>query len=170
MIKIKGYQFEEKFTEINLRQRTFEGNSIISVIIRCEIFPACYEESIINGAVEVVFDTDKIKSLDNLSNIKSSGEIGKVTMSVSKNGIWEHNTLYDYNIEFGKRNDNKIRVKVSCDDLVLDVTGTIVSLYTTSTKELNDVFEMKDFYTYTIDSVIGKSHITKYIVKNKNLK
>ena len=165
MVSIKKHVFHEKFTEVNLRQRIWEKESIVSVIIRSELFPTCYLDSIVSGAVEVVFDCEKIHSLDDLSLICAHGKIGKITISICKDGIWEHKMLEEYEIKFGKREGNQISISVVAEDLNFEVTATLVSLYTTSTKNLSQVFDMKDFYGTVLEKEIGKSKITKYIVK-----
>ena len=165
MLKIKGYQFEVKSVEMNLKQRNYQNESIISTEIMVEFFPSVYEDAVISGAVQIIMDTNEIHGLDDLNEKTYEGKIGKVILSINKDGIWEHKNIYDYKLLFQNRKKNKIAFSCKGEDFILKETATIVSLYTTSTKDLEKVFEMKDFYPNRMEKQIGKSTISKYVVK-----
>lgn len=165
MIQIKGYQFVEKFAEMNLKQRNYQGESIVSIELTCEFFPNYYEEAIVSGAVQITFDCNHLRSLDELSEKKEQGELGKITISINKNGIWEHKTLYQYEIEFQKRVGNQIPVIIKAEELEINVSVTIVSLYSVGNKKLEEVFNLDDFHPVKLEKEIGNSTIIKYIAK-----
>ena len=95
MIKINNTEFEEKFTEINIRYRVFEEKNYITLIINTEFYPTLYNDSIVSGAIETKIDIENIKSLDELVNKNYKGNIGIIKLSINNNGIWEHHTIED---------------------------------------------------------------------------
>lgn len=167
MLKIENVEFREKFTEINIRQRMYEGNSFITMVINTEFYPSLVKENIVSGVIEVKLDIDGIKSLDDLVNKSYDGDIGKVTISVNNNGIWEHNTKDKFKVEIKSRNGRELEFLLETDNCTLETTGILVSLYTTSTgnEELKKNFDLSDFYENSVDKEIGSSKIIKYFVK-----
>lgn len=73
MIKINNTEFEEKFTEINIRYRVFEEKNYITLIINTELYPTLYNDNIVSGAIETKIDIENIKSLDELVNKNYKG-------------------------------------------------------------------------------------------------
>lgn len=167
MLKIENVEFREKFTEINIRQRMYEGNSFITMVINTEFYPSLVKENIVSGVIEVKLDIDGIKSLDDLVNKSYDGDIGKVTISVNNNGIWEHDTKDKFKVEIKSRNGRELEFLLETDNCTLETTGILVSLYTTSTgnEELKKNFDLNDFYENSVDKEIGNSKIIKYFVK-----
>ena len=83
MLKIQNNEFKIKFTEINIRQRMFENESFITLMINTEFFPALIDESVISGSIEFKLDLKEIKSIDELIN-NNEVKIGKYTLPVSR--------------------------------------------------------------------------------------
>ena len=167
MLKIENVEFREKFTEINIRQRMYEGNSFITMVINTEFYPSLVKENIVSGVIEVKLDINGIKSLDDLVGKSYDGDIGKVTISVNNNGIWEHQTKDKFKVEIKSRNGRELEFLLETDNCTLETTGILVSLYTTSTgnEELKKNFDLNDFFENSVDKEIGNSKIIKYFVK-----
>ena len=167
MLKIQNNEFEIKFTEINIRQRMYQNESYITLIINTEFYPSLVEENIISGSIDAKIDLKDIKSLDDLTNKNYKGEIGNVTISVNNNGVWEHNSCDNFEIKIKERNGKKISFKLETNNCKLDTTGTLISLYTTSTtkEEIDKNFDLKDFHNIPITKEVGNSKISKYYVK-----
>ena len=169
MIKIKNTTFKEKFTEINLRQRYFEGKSMITVQIMTEFYPALVENQIVSGMIDLKLDMNDIHSLSDLNKKEYKGDIGSITISVNNHGVWEHQTMDEFEIKFAEKQGNEISFSVVANDLAYDTTGVIVSLYTTSStiEKLKESFDMTNFYEEPIKREIGKSTISKFYTKTK---
>lgn len=167
MIKIENSKFSEKFTEINIRQRMYENKSFITLIINTEFFPTIVGDSVISGNVEIKLDVNNVKSLDDLTNKNYNGDIGKVTISVNNDGIWEHITKENFELSIKERKGRNLKFSLKTDNCKLETTGVMVSLYTTSTseQELKNNFNLNDFYDKAIIKEIGSSKVFKYIVK-----
>lgn len=167
MLKIQNNEFQIKFTEINIRQRMYEGQSFITLMINTEFFPSLIEDSVISGSIEVKLDVNDIRSLDDLNNKTYSGDIGNVTISVNNNGIWEHESKDNFKITIDKRVGKELKFQLETDNCKLKTKGMIVSLYTTSTssEELSKNFDLKDFHNKPIEKQIGNSKISKYYIK-----
>lgn len=167
MLKIQNNEFEIKFTEINIRQRVFDKESFITLMINTEFYPSLIDNNVISGSVEIKLDLRNIKSLDDLNNKKYNGDIGNVTISINNNGIWETDSRDTFKIKLNKREGQKLTFELETDNCQLKTIGTIVSLYTTSTniEELNKNFDLKDFHSTPIIKEIGNSKISKYYVK-----
>ena len=75
MLKIQNNEFEIKFTEINIRQRMYQNESYITLIINTEFYPSLVEENIISGSIDAKIDLKDIKSLDDLTNKNYKGEM-----------------------------------------------------------------------------------------------
>ena len=169
MLEIKKHSFKEKFTEINIRQRNYENQSFITVQFTTEFYPSIVNDQIVSGAIDLKLDLSDIHALDDLSSKKYEGDIGSLTISVSNNGVWEHQSLDRFEVIFGKREKNEIPFQIKAKDIIFNSVGTIVSLYTTSTseKELEKVFNLSDFYTQVVRKEIGKSTIIRFIAKGE---
>ena len=167
MLKIEKTKFMEKFTEINIRQRMYENKSFITLIINTEFYPSLVGNSIVSGNIEVKLDVLGINSIDDLVEKTFDGEIGKVTISVNNDGIWEHQTYDKFNVEINKRDGRNLEFVLKTDNCLLETSGVLVSLYTTSTseKELTKNFNMNDFYDKVITREIGSSKVFKFYVK-----
>ena len=167
MLKIQNNEFEIKFTEINIRQRIFDKESFITLMINTEFFPSLVDETVISGSVEIKLDLKDIKSLDDLNNKTYNGDIGNVTISVNNNGVWEHDSKDNFKVKINKREGKKLEFELETDNCELKTIGTIVSLYTasTSTEKLSENFNLKDFHSTPIIKEVGNSKISKYYVK-----
>ena len=167
MLVIEKNNFLEKFTEINIRQRVYKGESFITLIVNTEFYPSFINSSIISGSVEVKLDVNNIKSIDDLVGNSYEGDIGKVTISVNNDGIWEHQTKEKFKFKINKRDGRNLSFYLECDNCKLETNGVMVSLYTTSTnkEELEKNFDLSDFYDNSFVREIGNSKIMKFYVK-----
>lgn len=167
MIKIENSKFSEKFTEINIRQRMYENESFITLIINTEFFPTIVGDNVVSGNIEIKLDVNDIKSLDDLVGKNYSGDIGKVTISVNNDGVWEHDTKDNFELIIKERKGRNLKFSLKTDNCKLETTGVMVSLYTTSISEksLKENFDLNDFYDKAIIKEIGSNKIFKYIVK-----
>ena len=167
MIKINNIKFEEKFTELNIRHRIYEEKNYITLIINTEFYPALYKDNVVTGAIEAKIDIEGIKSLDELQGKLYNGDIGSITVSVNNDGVWEHNSYDNFKLEIKDRTNRKLKFKLTAEDLELSTTGTLVSLYTTSTsrERLLKEFDLNDFYDKPIIREVGNNKIYKYFTK-----
>lgn len=167
MLKINNKEFQEKFTEINIRQRIYKKKSIITLIITTEFYPSLFKENIVSGAIEAKIDIDGIKSLDDLVNKNYKGDIGSVTISVNNDGIWEHDIKDNFEINIKSRKKRELEFSLKTDNCLLDTKGILVSLYTTSTSKdtLKNKFNLNDFYDKELIREINNNKIYKYFVK-----
>lgn len=167
MIKINNIKFEEKFTELNIRHRIYEEKNYITLIINTEFYPALYKDNVVTGAIEAKIDIEGIKSLDELQGKLYNGDIGSITVSVNNDGVWEHNSYNNFKLEIKERTNRKLKFKLTAEDLELSTTGTLVSLYTTSTsrERLLKEFDLNDFYDKPIIREVGNNKIYKYFTK-----
>lgn len=169
MILIRNTEVKQKSCEMNLKQRMYQKESIVTVQIMTEFFPTMIGTQLVSGAVEVNVDTNNIHSLSDLENKEYEGKVGRATISVCNEGIWEHNNLYDLKVKFGTKNKDEIPVTIELEDCKLEVVPTIVSLYTTSSteKSVQKNFDMTEFYEEPMKREIGKNTILKYFVKRE---
>lgn len=167
MLKIRNVEFKEKFTEINIRQRMYQGKSYITLMVVSEFYPSLIGKQIVSGTIEAKIDMEDISCIDDLVGKKLNGEIGSVTISVNNDGIWEHQSFDNFVFEIIKRNGRELSFILSTEEGVLDINGVMVSLYTTSTskEELSKVFSLSDFYSSVVEKEIGKQKVFKYFVK-----
>lgn len=167
MLKIKNVLFEEKFTEINFRQRMYKGKSYITLVGNTEFYPELVDGSMICGGIEIKLDMDNVSSIDDFLGRAFDGDIGKVTISVNNDGVWEHKSCDNFKMKIGKRNGRKLNFILEVEDCVMETEGTMVSLYTTSTssEELADKFDLRDFYDKAVTREIGNSKVVKYYIK-----
>ncbi len=172
MLKINNTEFKIKFTEINIRQRVYKKKSYITLNINTEFFPSYVDGQVVSGAIDVKLDVQDIHSLDDLIGKKYKGDIGTVSISVNNDGIWEHQSYDQFEINISNRNGRELTFELSTEICQLDTVGTMVSLYTTSSsiKELKKHFDLKDFYQNQIVKEIGQSKIIKYYVADKTEK
>lgn len=166
MLKIQNNSFEIKYTEINIRQRMFEKQSYVTMIINTEFFPSLVGENIISGSIEIKLDLKDVKSLDDFIN-NYEGKIGNVVISINNNGIWEYDSKDNFKLKIKKREGKKLEFELKTENCLLKNIGTIVSLYTTSTsaEELQNSFDLKDFHNNPISKEIGNKKVYKYFVK-----
>lgn len=167
MLQIENSNFREKFTEINIRQRLYEGTSYITLIINTEFYPALVKDNLVSGALEIKLDIKDIKSLDDLAGKSYKGDIGSVTISVNNDGIWEHISQDNFSVDILKREGRELTFKLESDNCLMETTGVMVSLYTTSSteKDLSKHFDLNDFYEKAVTKKIGKNEVFKYFVK-----
>lgn len=167
MLKINNYEFETKFSEINFRQRNYNGKSYITVNITTEFFPTLVKQSIVYGSVDIKIDLEEIHSIDDLLSKSFQGDVGTIHISVNNDGIWETNTIEDFSIHFLERKDRNLFFEIQGKDFIYNDSSRMISLFTTSTskEELTKKFDLKDFYEQTIEREIGKSIVTKYFIK-----
>lgn len=167
MIEIEKSKFTEKFTEINIRQRLYKNKSFITLMINTEFYPTLVGDNLVSGVIEIKLDITDIKSLDDLVGKSYKGDIGSVTISVNNDGIWEHQTIHEFEIDITDRKKRELSFELKTDNCNLKTTGVMVSLYTTSSteKELDKTFDLKDFYDKPIIKSIGNNEVIKYFVK-----
>lgn len=167
MIKIQDIKFQEKFTEINIRHRLYKNKPIITLIINTEFYPAEYKGNVVSGALEAKIDIKGIRSLDDLVDKTYKGDIGSVTISVNNDGVWEHESKDNFEIEIKSRKNRKLEFTLTTDNCKLNTKGILVSLYTTSTsrEQLIKEFDLDDFYDKPHIREIGNNKIYKFFVK-----
>ena len=167
MLKIENTKFSEKFTEINIRQRMYKGDSFITLMINTEFYPTLVGEAIVSGVIEAKLDIQGIKSLDDLVGKSYKGDIGSVTISVNNDGIWEHQSKDEFSIAITGRKGRVLSFELKTDNCTLKTKGIMVSLYTTSStkEELANIFNLDDFYDNSVVKTVGNSNISKYFVK-----
>ena len=167
MLEIEKNKFSEKFTEINIRQRLYEGNSFITLMINTEFYPSLVGDNLVSGVVEIKLDIKDVKSLDDLVGKCYKGDIGSVNFSVNNDGIWEYQSKNDFEVLITARDGRNLSFEVKTDNCILKTKGVIVSLYTTSSTEeqLSESFDLKDFYDKPIIKEIGNNKVMKYFVK-----
>lgn len=167
MLEIKKHNFNEKFIEGHIRQRLYENNSYITLIITSEFYPSLVNDSIVSGSLDIKVDLKDIHSLKELEDKKISGNIGSVTISVNNNGIWEHQTEDKFKIKLGKFKNRILDFSLETSVCKLDSSLNLISLYTTSTSidKLKEVFSLDDFYDKAVIKKVGNSEIIKYYVK-----
>lgn len=170
VLKLKNEEFDVQSTEIELKQRMYQEESVVSVQISTTFYPKMANGKIVNGNIVITTDIPSLKSLSELEGKTFEGDSCKARFSISTDGIWDSSTFYDCKVVFGIKEKNKIPCICSCakGDCELDVVGTLISLYTMSTKEdiLKTVFDMNDFYEKPIIKEINQKQILKFIVKN----
>lgn len=167
MLKVENTKFSEKFTEINIRQRMYKGDSFITLMINTEFYPSLVGESLVSGVIETKLDIKGIKSLDDLCGKSYKGDIGSVTISVNNDGIWEHQSKDEFSIEITGRKGRILNFELKTDNCSLKTKGVMVSLYTTSSskEELEKNFNLDDFYDNPVVKTIGNNEISKYFIK-----
>lgn len=170
MLTIKNTPFQVQSIELNLRQRTYEKESIISLMLDLSFYPRELDGEIVSGSISIVADTNQVHCLNDLEQKTFDQEV-KVSCAISRNGFWEHYDAYDGILTFQTRKQNQIAFTLESkkNELHIEGVATMVSLYTTSTREeeLKKQFQMNDFYTISIQKGIQKRTILKYFVKNE---
>lgn len=168
MLEIEKSFFKIKFSEMNIRQRMYQGKSIVTVQIMTEFYPSFTKDKIISGAIEIKLDAEDIHSIDDLNEKHYNGDIGNVTISIYNEGIWEHKDISSFSLSFQKRSGREIPFLLETEICKIDTSATVVSLYTTSTdfSTLKKNFRMIDFYDKCIQRKIGNSMVSKYYIKN----
>lgn len=167
MLKIQNNEFEIKYTEINIRQRMYQNESYITLMINTEFYPTLVENNIISGSVDIKLDIKNIRSLDELNDKKYKGDIGNVTLSVNNNGVWEHESSDKFEVKINKKEGKFLEFELKTKNCQLKTSGRLVSLYTTSTsnEELSKNFDLNDFHNNPIIKEIANSKIYKYYIK-----
>jgi len=167
MLKIQNNEFEIKYTEINIRQRMYQNESYITLMINTEFYPTLVEDNVVSGSIDIKLDIKDIKSLDELNNKNYKGDIGNATISVNNNGIWEHESCDNFKIKLKEKENKLLDFELETKNCELKTKGRIVSLYTTSTstEELAKNFDLRDFHNIPITKEIGNSKIYKYFIK-----
>ncbi len=167
MIRIRDQEVKEKFTEIHLRQRMYQEKSYVTLMIITEFYPTEMSQGIVSGSIEAKIDLEGISCLDDLEKKNLEGDIGSVTLSVNNNGIWEHQSEDQFQIQIIQRKGRELTFVLTTSEFVLDTYGELVSLYTTSTsrENLEEVFKMDDFYDKVVEKKVGNGTIVKYFVK-----
>ena len=167
MLKIEKTEFLEKFTEINIRERMYEGTSYLTLIINTEFYPSLVNDNIVSGVLEVKLDIKDVHSLDELVDKTYQGDIGKVTISVNNDGVWEHQTVDNFKFSILARKNRELEFLLETENCALKTRGIMVSLYTTSSnkEELEKNFDLSDFYDKAIIREVGNSKIMKFYVK-----
>lgn len=167
MLEIKGNNFKEKFTEINIRQRMYKNENFITLLINTEFFPSLVGENLVGGAIEVKLDIEGVSSIDELVGKSYKGDIGNVMISVNNGGVWEHQSQDNFFVNIVSRCGRELSFVLKTDECVLETVGIMVSLYSTSSseEELKKNFDLSDFYDKSVVKVIGSNQVMKYFVK-----
>lgn len=167
MLKVENHEFDVKFAQIDMKQRQYKGESVVTVQLMIEFFPSLVDERIVSGALEIKVDSTEIHSIADFEEKSFKGEIGSITLSANNMGDWEHVYESSFAISFGKRKGRKIPVSLSSLKCTFEGEATLVSLYTTSTdpEQLEEEFSLKDFYEIPMKKEVGNSTISKYYVK-----
>lgn len=167
MLEIKKNSFREKFTEINIRQRMYQKENFITLLINTEFFPSLVGENLVGGAIEVKLDIAGVSSLDELVGKSYNGDIGNVMISVNNDGVWEQQSQDNFMVDIVSRHGRELRFVLKTADCVLDTVGVMVSLYSTSSdeQELKKNFDLCDFYDKPVIKAIGNNQVRKYFVK-----
>lgn len=170
MLQIKKNIFQVQYIDMNFRQRIYEKESIVSIMIDISFYPRELDGEIVSGTFSVLVDTNQIHCLQDLENKTFDQEV-KVSAAISHNGSWEHYDAYDGILTFMNLDHNRIdfHLESKKNELELDGCATIISLYSTSSNEetLKQNFQMSDFYPTVIKKNIQNREILKYYVKNK---
>lgn len=169
MLSLRKVNVREKFSEINIRQRMYQGKSYITLNLMTEFYPALIDNNIISGAIDAKIDISDISCIDDLVGRSLSGEIGSVTVSVNNNSIWEHKSYDNFSFKVVKRSGRELKIELILEDIELSTTAIMVSLYTTSTsfEDLKSTFSFEDFYELKTEKEIQGKKIIKYFVKEK---
>ena len=167
MLKLKEQEFQIKFTEMNIRQRMYQEKSYITFNMMTEFYPSLVGDAMIGGSIEVKLDLTDIHSLNELVGKSYDGEIGNVTISVSNDGIWEHQSYDKFAVEFSERVGRELKFRLKTEDCELETIGIVVSLYTTSSsiEELKKNFSLDDFYENPVIKEVNGKKIMKFFVK-----
>ena len=170
MLQVKKNTFQVQYIDMNFRQRVYENESIISIMMDISFYPRELDGEIVSGTFSVLVDTHQIKTIKDLENKTFNQEV-KVSAAISRNGSWEHYDAYDGILTFMNCNHNHIdfHLESKKNELELDGTATMISLYSTSSNEetLKKYFQMDDFYPTPIKKKIQNREILKYYVKNE---
>lgn len=169
MFTVKEHEVEVKVNEMNFKQRMYQNKSIVTVQMMVDFYPTLIDESIISGGVDIKLDIEELKSIHELENKNYKGKVGFVSISINNHGVWEYLNLEEFEVSFGSIHGNKIEVAFRCQEVSFDLEMTMCSLYTTSSDEetLKRVFDLKDFYSEPVKSIINKRTISKYYLYNK---
>ena len=62
MLTLNHISFQVKSTEMNLKQRTYQGKSIITAEIMTEFFPKMVDGDVLSGAITIKLDMTQVKS------------------------------------------------------------------------------------------------------------
>ncbi len=167
MLKINHCSFDVKFAEINFRQRNYQGKSYVTVTITNEFFPSIVNDNVVYGSVEIKIDLEKIHKIEDLLSKTWGKESGSISISVNNDGVWESNSLDDFQITFEKRENKELFFHITGTDFEYQDSARMVSLFTTSTdeKDLEKKFSLKDFYKKPIKREIGDKVILKYFIQ-----
>ncbi len=85
---------------------------------------------------------------------------------MNEDGIWNTYNYNDFTLEFGKVNKNKVEMKLSLDEILVDTKSTIVSLYTFNEEALKKNFNLDNFYEKSVVRQMSNKEIYKFYVKN----
>lgn len=168
MLEIEKSFFKIKFSELHFRQRMYQNKSIVTVQIQTEFYPTFAKDAIVSGAVKIQLDVSDLHAIDDLQDKTYQGEVGDVTISILKDGVWEHKHLSHFSISFQKRVGREISFLLETDTCKIEAVATMVSLYTTGShvNVLQKHFEMKDFYDMCVQRKIGSSTVSRYYVRD----
>ena len=122
MLTIKKALFQVQSIELNMRQRTFEKESIVSLMMDLSFYPRELDGEIVSGSISVVVDTNQIHCLNDLEQKTFDQEV-KVSCAISRNGFWEHYDAYDGILTFQTRKQNQIAFTLESKKNELHIEG-----------------------------------------------
>ncbi len=161
MIKLKNNKLKLQYSELNLKQRLFEKESIVSLELKTSFYPSLIDEDIVFGSIDLTVDCN-IKSLQQLVG-KEFNE-GKVVVNLNENGNWNSYTFYEFKAKFIELNDD-ITFELTFTDCEIKEKANITSLYSIGNKDVSEYFDLSSFHKNPIVKQIANKEIFKYYKK-----
>lgn len=170
MLIIDKEKFEIQFSDMEIKQRLYNEESIISIQVHTNFYPKMLDKKIISGSIDLTIDVTSLKNIKDIEGKNYSGDNVKLLTSISRNGKWETNTYYDVVVSIKEKNDNKFKIEIQSNEANIKMDGKtrLTSLYTTSMTEesVKDNFELEDFYPNPVIKEINGRAILKFIAKS----
>ena len=132
MLQVKKNTFQVQYIDMNFRQRVYENESIISIMMDISFYPRELDGEIVSGTFSVLVDTNQIKTIKDLTIYNESADSGIITLNY--NGVFAQD-------EASYLNSQGICVRSGehCAKLLKDILKTPatvrVSFYFYNTKE-----------------------------------
>ncbi len=163
MIKLKNELVKLQSSELNIKQRVFEKQSIVTLELKTLFYPTLIDEQIVFGSIELTVDNSECKSLNDF--LKTDFKDGKVVVNLNEDGKWNTYTFYDFKIKFIKIEENDISFELEFTDCKISEKANITSLYTIGNKNIAEYFDLSDFYEKPIVKEIANKEIFKFFKK-----
>ncbi len=159
MIKLKENKFDLQYSELNIKQRLFEGNSYITLELKTSFYPTSCEEGVVFGSVDVIADCE-LNGLEELQN--SVFKEGKVVFNLNENGNWKTYNFDKFKLEFLTKTANEIKFELELDECEIKESCHITSLYTVGNKDISKYFSLDGFNPKPVIKEITNKQIYKY--------